>query len=121
MRNDERLLRDVQATSFLAHDILLYLDTHPDDREAFEAYQRALGDRRRLKIVRALMLRPHNASEIADLTQLSPATVSYHMTELVNKQLVSAEATGSRVLYRLNSEGLRALMDDLGAMVGKGS
>ena len=35
MRNDERLLRDVQATSFLAHDILLYLDTHPDDREAF--------------------------------------------------------------------------------------
>ena len=46
MRNDERLLRDVQATSFLAHDILLYLDTHPDDREAFEAYQRALSDRR---------------------------------------------------------------------------
>ena len=78
---------------------------------------RALGDRRRLKIVRALMLRPHNASEIADLTQLSPATVSYHMTELVNAQLVSAEATGSRVLYRLSSEGLRALIDDLGAMV----
>ena len=78
---------------------------------------RALGDRRRLKIVRALMLRPHNAGEIADLTQLSPATVSYHMTELVNTQLVSAEATGSRVLYRLSSEGLRALIDDLGAMV----
>ena len=78
---------------------------------------RALGDRRRLKIVRALMLRPHNAGEIADLTQLSPATVSYHMTELVNTQLVSAEATGSRVLYRLSSEGLRALIDDLSAMV----
>ena len=78
---------------------------------------RALGDRRRLKIVRELMLRPHNASEIADLTQLSPATVSYHMTELVNTQLVSAEATGSRVLYRLSNEGLRALIDDLSAMV----
>ena len=78
---------------------------------------RALGDRRRLKIVRALMLRPHNASEIADLTQLSPATVSYHMTELVNTQLVSAEATGSRVLYRLSGEGLRALIDDLSAMM----
>ena len=78
---------------------------------------RALGDRRRLKIVRALMLRPHNAGEIADLTQLSPATVSYHMTELVNTQLVSAEATGSRVLYRLSGEGLRALIDDLSAMM----
>lgn len=42
----ERLLRDVQAKSFLAHDILLYLDTHPEDRRAFEVYQRALEDRR---------------------------------------------------------------------------
>ena len=44
--NAEMLLRDVQEKSFLAHDILLYLDTHPDDRRAFEAYQRALNDRR---------------------------------------------------------------------------
>lgn len=43
--NCERLLRDVQEKSFLAHDILLYLDTHPEDREAFAAYQRALNDR----------------------------------------------------------------------------
>ena len=42
----DMLLRDVQTKSFLAHDILLYLDTHPEDRAAFEAYQRALNDRR---------------------------------------------------------------------------
>lgn len=46
MNDREMLLRDVQAKSFLAHDILLYLDTHPNDRTAFEAYQRALKDRR---------------------------------------------------------------------------
>ena len=46
MNDCEMLLRDVQAKSFLAHDILLYLDTHPNDRVAFEAYQRALKDRR---------------------------------------------------------------------------
>jgi len=40
------LLLDVQAKSFLAHDLLLYLDTHPEDREAFRAYQAALRDRR---------------------------------------------------------------------------
>ena len=43
--NREQLLLDVQAKSFLAHDIMLYLDTHPDDAEAFAAYQRALNDR----------------------------------------------------------------------------
>lgn len=42
---NEALLRDVQEKSFLAHDLLLYLDTHPDDREAFCAYQRALNGR----------------------------------------------------------------------------
>ncbi len=45
MNEREMLLRDVQAKSFLAHDILLYLDTHPNDKTAFEAYQRALKDR----------------------------------------------------------------------------
>ena len=42
MNRAEELMRSVQAKSFLAHDILLYLDTHPEDREAFRAYQRAL-------------------------------------------------------------------------------
>ena len=46
MNDREMLLRDVQAKSFLAHDILLYLDTHPGDQQAFAAYQRALNDRR---------------------------------------------------------------------------
>ena len=44
-KNCEQLLLDVQAKSFLAHDIMLYLDTHPDDADAFAAYQRALNDR----------------------------------------------------------------------------
>ena len=46
MSDREMLLRDVQAKSFLAHDILLYLDTHPGDQQAFAAYRRALNDRR---------------------------------------------------------------------------
>lgn len=41
----ERMLRDVQEKSFLAHDLMLYLDTHPDDIEAFCAYRRALHER----------------------------------------------------------------------------
>ncbi|MDO4357208.1 MAG: spore coat protein CotJB [Clostridia bacterium] len=42
----EKLLLDVQAKSFLAHELLLYLDTHPEDCEAFHAYQCALNERR---------------------------------------------------------------------------
>ena len=42
----DNLLLHVQAKTFLAHDLLLYLDTHPDDRAAFEAYRHALAERR---------------------------------------------------------------------------
>jgi len=45
MKNAEMLLRNVQAKSFLAHDILLYLDTHPNDCQALDAYRAALRDR----------------------------------------------------------------------------
>ena len=45
MNHADNLMLNVQAKSFLAHDLLLYLDTHPDDREAFHAYRNALRDR----------------------------------------------------------------------------
>lgn len=33
------LLKKIQQYNFAAYDMLLYLDTHPDDKEAFEMYQ----------------------------------------------------------------------------------
>lgn len=51
MNTSDSLLRDVQSKSFLAHDLLLYLDTHPDDAQALAAYRCALNDR--LEAVRA--------------------------------------------------------------------
>ena len=33
------LLSQLQAVSFAAHELALYLDTHKDDREAFEMYK----------------------------------------------------------------------------------
>lgn len=42
-----RLLREVQEKSFAAHDLLLYLDTHPDSAEAWQAYREAAEARAR--------------------------------------------------------------------------
>ena len=36
----EKLMRDVQVTSFAMDDTILFLDTHPNDRAALEAYQK---------------------------------------------------------------------------------
>ena len=39
-------LRAVDEWSFLADDLKLYLDTHPDDAHAFAALKNALAERR---------------------------------------------------------------------------
>lgn len=33
------LLKKIQCSSFAAYDMLLYLDTHPDDKKAFKMFQ----------------------------------------------------------------------------------
>lgn len=33
------LLKKVQSYNFAAHDMLLYLDTHPDDKSAFSIFK----------------------------------------------------------------------------------
>ena len=41
MNNEERLamLKKIQQYNFAAYDMLLYLDTHSDDKKAFEMYK----------------------------------------------------------------------------------
>ena len=38
----EKLLQRINEVSFAVNDILLYLDTHPDDREAFDTLQKCI-------------------------------------------------------------------------------
>ena len=78
---------------------------------------RALGDKRRMTIVRALAEHPRYAGEIAALTRLSPATVSHHMTELLEAQLITAEDVGARVGHHLSQAGPGGLIDGLNALL----
>lgn len=37
--NKSKLLNKVQSYNFAAYDMLLYLDTHPDDKDAFTIFK----------------------------------------------------------------------------------
>ncbi len=37
--NKTDLLKEIQQYNFAAYDMLLYLDTHPDDKKAFELFK----------------------------------------------------------------------------------
>ncbi len=43
------LLKQIQCYNFAAYDMLLYLDTHPKDKKAFEMFQELVGKTNELK------------------------------------------------------------------------
>lgn len=46
---ENNLLEQIQAYNFAAYDMLLYLDTHPEDKTAFEMYRELVAKTKSLK------------------------------------------------------------------------
>lgn len=70
---------------------------------------RALGDPTRLGIVRALLERPHNVSELIARLGLPQSRVSNHLACLRWCQFVTAQRRGRQVVYSINDLRIREL------------
>lgn len=73
----------------------------------------ALSDDTRREILYLLKNRPHTAGEIADQFDLSPATVSHHLSVLKGCGLIRCERRAQTLIYSLAPSALHALMDEL--------
>lgn len=69
----------------------------------------ALGDPQRRAIVEILRGGERSVQEIADQLPISRPSVSRHLRLLSNAGLITAEASGTRRLYRLQDEGVEAV------------
>lgn len=65
---------------------------------------KALCDETRLRIVGMLSHSPMNGCEIHRAFSCTQPTISYHMKLLVDGHLVTAQKTGSCMIYSLNQE-----------------
>jgi len=54
-----------------------------------------------------------SAGEIAEALDAQPATLSFHLKELVNAGLIDREREGRSIYYTVNAAGMRALMEFL--------
>ena len=68
MNEREMLLRDVQAKSFLAHDLLLYLDTHPCCQSTLTLYHTKLKEAKALREEYESKYGPLSASAASERT-----------------------------------------------------
>ncbi|QGG55532.1 ArsR/SmtB family transcription factor [Paenibacillus sp. B01] len=74
---------------------------------------KAIGENNRIGILRELKKGPMCGKDIASLLNLTPATVSHHMNNLVNEGLVNVYKDGTRIDYKVNHEVVQNLLESL--------
>jgi DNA-binding transcriptional ArsR family regulator len=70
---------------------------------------RALSDPARLRILGAIAEQTRSGSELSDLLNLSPPTISHHIAKLTAAGLIATTPDAQRRLYSLNTDTLRSL------------
>jgi DNA-binding transcriptional ArsR family regulator len=73
----------------------------------------ALGDRSRRQIFERLAERPRSVTELARTLPISRPAVSQHLRVLKTADLVRSSPEGTRRIYEVNHDGLRALRAEL--------
>lgn len=69
----------------------------------------ALADPTRRGIFELLVRRPHSVVEVADKLPISRPAVSQHLKVLQDAGLVHFERSGTRNIYQVDPDGLRAM------------
>ena len=84
--------------------------TGKTDLESLTNLLHALDDKKRLQILVSLRKQPLYGQELANVTQLSPGTISHHMSELAAVGLVTIEKQGVKLLYHLSESRIREFL-----------
>jgi DNA-binding transcriptional ArsR family regulator len=93
-------------------------DTIRDLSEVFKM----LADRSRLTILLALAHQgPMNVTALRDLLAQSQPAVSHHLALMRTAHLVRCDRQGKHCYYRIDSDRVRGLLDDLFLQMGNGT
>lgn len=82
-------------------------------RENMPEFLKVLSDPKKFMILQKLHSRKYYSGELAAALKLTGATISYHMSALVNLLLVTMEKEGTRIYYGVNDTVLRAYLKEL--------
>jgi len=85
------------------------MDTQQKPLDELVAFFKALADENRLKIVGVLAQRALSTEQLAVVLDLTPATVSHHLTKLAEAGLVRAHTESYYKVYELQAKTLHAM------------
>jgi len=90
------------------------------DIKRIERASKALGDPYRIKILEAIKKEKDwmQCSAITEMFELAQSTVSHHLKQLVDADLLIAEKDGRHAKYRINKEGMSEFVKFLNRFEG---
>ncbi|MGL5245183.1 MAG: ArsR/SmtB family transcription factor [Sarcina sp.] len=81
------------------------------DEKIFRERLKCLSDKSKFEILKLLKIKPLYGQEIAEKLDLTAATVSYHMNNLILSKLVYINKIENRVYYNLNNDEINKFLD----------
>ena len=89
------------------------LIVHHNDRKVVDSFRKVLSDKQRMTIMELLAGRPWYGQELAQQLGISAASISHHMSLLLDLNLVQIERSEHRVYYKLQRRRLKQLFEML--------
>ena len=68
---------------------------------------KALGSETRLKIIRTLMIKEHNVTDLTKISGKDQTTVSRHLANLREAKLITQRKIGRSVIYAISNSKIR--------------
>jgi DNA-binding transcriptional ArsR family regulator len=62
---------------------------------------KALGNKTRLKIIRTLMIKEHNVTDLTQISGKDQTTISRHLSTLVNSKIIKSNRVGRNIFYSI--------------------
>ena len=90
----------------------------PIDAKGFERIAKALAEPRRVEILRLISRQPGiTCSEVVNATEVGQSTISHHLKELCEAELVTGVKDGQCVRLTANPAALREFVESLNPLV----
>ena len=106
-----------KVTDFLyigvLHSAVVEASDSPFDDTRLTKTLKVMGDKSKFEIMRILSKEPKFGLELAQALEISTATISHHMSQLEEMDLIKCERDSNRVYYSLNREAVEYVVKNL--------
>jgi DNA-binding transcriptional ArsR family regulator len=106
-----------KVTDFLyigvLHSAVVEASDSPFDDTRLTKTLKVMGDKSKFEIMRILSKEPKFGLELAQALEISTATISHHMSQLEEMDLIRCERDSNRVYYSLNRETVEYVVRNL--------